>query len=277
MSSQSRVRNSPPTADLATQPQLADTTLPVPEHSRLAARGRATFGDSRTRVGRQLYSVTMKLPRAIGYIRVSTEEQARSALGLEAQERAIRLAAEQRGWELMDIVADAGLSGSRKDRPGLLRALARMRRKEAEFLVVAKLDRLSRSIRDGADVIDQANRQGWALVDLGSGVDMSTPAGEMVAGVLLSAAQYERRLIGVRTKEGLASAKARGVALGKPTSYSDEVLHRVREMHEQGQSLRTIAGTLTADGVKTSRGRSWHASSVRSVLLSQRMRELTAA
>lgn len=219
----------------------------------------------------------MKLPRAIGYVRVSTEEQARSALGLEAQERAICLAAEQRGWELVDIVTDAGLSGTRKDRPGLLRALSRMRRKEAEFLVVAKLDRLSRSIRDGADVIDQANRQGWALVDLGSGVDMSTPAGEMVAGVLLSAAQYERRLIGVRTKEGLASAKARGVALGKPTEYPDEVLAKVRALHEDGYSLRRIALTLTEQGVKTSRGGSWYASSVRSVLQSQRMSTLCAA
>lgn len=217
----------------------------------------------------------MKLPRAIGYVRVSTEEQARFALGLVAQERAIRQAAEQRGWDLVDVITDAGLSGSRKDRPGLLRALARMQRREAEFLVVAKLDRLSRSIRDGADVIDQANRQRWALVDLGSGVDMSTPAGEMVAGVLLSAAQYERRLIGVRTKEGLASAKARGVPLGKPTSYPDDVLLRVRALHEEGLSLRRIAEALTADAVKTTKGGAWHASSVRSLLCSERMAALT--
>lgn len=231
----------------------------------------------RTRDGRQLYSAAMKPPRAIGYIRVSTEEQARSALGLEAQERAILLAAEQRGWDLVDVVTDAGLSGSRKDRPGLQSALARMRRKEAQFLVVAKLDRLSRSIRDGADVIDQASRQGWALVDLGSGVDMSTPAGEMVAGVLLSAAQYERRLIGVRTKEGLASAKARGVPLGKPTSYPDDVLLRVRVLRETGQSLRKIAEALTADGVKTTKGGTWYASSVRSLLNSERMAALITA
>lgn len=219
----------------------------------------------------------MKLPCAIGYVRVSTEEQARSALGLDAQKRAIRMAAEQRGWDLVDIVADAGLSGSRKDRPGLQSALTRMRRKEAEFLVVAKLDRLSRSIRDGADMIDQANRQGWALVDLGSGVDMSTPAGEMVAGVLLSAAQYERRLIGVRTKEGLASAKARGVSLGKPTSYPDELLTRILHMHGQGLSLRKIAEKLTNDGVTTTKGGRWHASSVLSVLNSERMTALAAA
>lgn len=218
----------------------------------------------------------MNKSRAIGYVRVSTEEQARSGLGLEAQVRAIHTAAEQRGWELVDIITDAGISGSKADRPGLTTALARMRKHDADLLVVAKLDRLSRSIRDGADVIDKANRQGWALVDLGSGVDMSTPAGEMVAGVLLSAAQYERRLIGVRTREGLASAKARGVKLGAQTAYPDALLERIHRMQAEGASLRNIADTLTAEGVTTAKGGAWHASSVRSVLRSERMAALVA-
>lgn len=219
----------------------------------------------------------MTTPRALGYVRVSTEEQARSGLGLEAQERAIRTAAEHRGWDLADVIIDAGVSGSKSDRPGLTDALARMRRHEADYLIVAKLDRLSRSVRDGADVIDQANRQGWALVDLGSGVDMSTPAGEMVAGVLLSAAQYERRLIGVRTREGLAEAKARGVKLGQQTAYSDALLERIRGMRDSGMSLRAIAQALTMEGVATAKGGAWHASSVRSVLNSERVRELVGA
>lgn len=223
-----------------------------------------------------MYSHGMTTPRALGYVRVSTEEQARSGLGLEAQVRAIRTAAEQRGWDLVDIITDAGISGSQTDRPGLTTALARMRRRNADLLVVAKLDRLSRSIRDGADVIDRANRQGWALVDLGSGVDMSTPAGEMVAGVLLSAAQYERRLIGVRTREGLAEAKARGVKLGQQTAYPDALLERIHGMHGDGLSLRRIAEQLTAEGIATAKGGQWHASSVRSVLRSERMAALTA-
>lgn len=118
---------------------------------------------------------------------------------------------------------------------------------------------------------------GWALVDLGSGVDMSTPAGEMVAGVLLSAAQYERRLIGVRTREGLAEAKARGVKLGHQTTYPDALLERIHGMHTEGMSLRRIAEQLTADGVTTAKGGQWHASSVRSVLRSERMGALVAA
>ena len=91
-----------------------------------------------------------------------------------------------------------------------------------------------------------------------------------------TAAQYERRLIGVRTKEGLASAKARGVSLGKPTSYPDELLTRIHHLHSQGLSLRKIAEALTDDGVTTAKSGRWHASSVRSVLNSERMTALVA-
>lgn len=96
----------------------------------------------------------------------------------------------------------------------------------------------------------------------------------MVAGVKLSAAQYERRLIGVRTREGLASAKARGVQLGKPTAYPDELLERIHSMHGEVLSLRRIAEQLTADEIATAKGGAWHASSVRSVLRSERMAAL---
>ena len=221
-----------------------------------------------------MYTKGMNTPRAIGYIRVSTEEQARSGLGLDAQRNAITAAATTRGWHLVDVIVDAGVTGSKAHRPGLDTARERMARREADYLVVAKLDRLSRSIRDGADVIEQANRQGWSLVDLGSGVDMSTPAGEMVAGVLLSAAQYERRLIGQRTREGLAVARARGARIGQPTTYSDETLRRVKALKAEGMSLRGIAERLTNDGIPTAKGGAWHASSVRSVLNSRRMTEL---
>lgn len=124
---------------------------------------------------------------------------------------------------------------------------------------------------------EQGNRQAWALVDLSSGIDMSTPAGEMVACALLSAAQYERRLIGIRTKKGLASAKARAVSLGKPTSYLDELLTRIHRMHGKVLSLPKDSEGLTDDSVATARAGWWHASSVLSVLNSERMTALAAA
>lgn len=228
--------------------------------------------------GLDLYSERMTTTlRAIGYVRVSTDEQARSGLGLEAQEQAIRAAAEQRGWELVDVITDAGLSGRKANRPGLVEAKARMKRREADLLVVAKLDRLSRSVRDGANTLEVAEKQGWGLVDLGSGVDMSIPEGVMVANMLMAAAQYEAQIGGVRTKEGLAAAKARGVKLGRQTAYPDALLERIRGMHQNGMPLRGIADALTADGVTTARGGRWHASSVRSVLRSGRMAALTGS
>jgi DNA invertase Pin-like site-specific DNA recombinase len=85
---------------------------------------------------------------------------------------------------------------------------------QADALVVAKLDRLSRSVGDFAGLMDLARRQGWALIALDLGVDTTTPAGEMMANVMASFAQFERRVIAQRTKDALAQAKARGVRLG---------------------------------------------------------------
>jgi DNA invertase Pin-like site-specific DNA recombinase len=84
----------------------------------------------------------------------------------------------------------------------------------ADMLVIGKLDRLSRSVAQGAQVMDRAKRKGWSLVALDFGLDTTTPAGEMVANVSLSTAQYEWRLIGQRTKDALAAKREQGVRLG---------------------------------------------------------------
>ncbi len=86
----------------------------------------------------------------------------------------------------------------------------------ADVLLVAKLDRLTRSLRDFGELAERARKRRWALVCLDLGVDTTTPAGELVAGVVASTAQYERRLIGQRTREALAARRAAGVRLGRP-------------------------------------------------------------
>lgn len=82
------------------------------------------------------------------------------------------------------------------------------------MLIASKLDRVSRSVRDFAGLLDRAQSRGWRLVLLDLG-DTSTAAGEMIANLIASAAQYERRLIGQRTREGLAAKRAQGVRLGR--------------------------------------------------------------
>lgn len=205
--------------------------------------------------------------RVIGYIRVSTEEQADSRAGLEAQRAAILAEAERRGWKLVEVIEDAGFSGKNLKRPGIQAALDALQSRRADTLVVAKLDRLSRSLLDFAGLMDKATRERWALVALDLGVDTTSPAGEAMANVLATFAQFERRLIGQRTREALAAKRARGERVGRASTLPADVVLRVREAKSQGNSLRAIAAMLNADGVPTGQGgKAWYASSVKAVL-----------
>src|SRR5678809_870361 len=139
--------------------------------------------------------------RVLAYVRVSTEEQADSRAGLEAQRGAIRRECERRGWQIVEVIEDAGYSAKDLKRPGVRAALEQLERKRADGLVVAKLDRLSRSMLDFTSVMAKAQKEGWALLALDCAVDTTTPAGEAMAHVLATFAQFERRLIGQRTRE----------------------------------------------------------------------------
>lgn len=211
------------------------------------------------------------LVRAVGYVRVSTSDQVESGAGLAAQRAAIEAEVDRRGWELVEVFEDAGVSGrSLRGRPALAAALARVEGDEADALVVSKLDRLSRSLLDFAGLMTRAKDGGWNLVALDLGIDLSTPAGEFMASVMASAAQWERRLIGQRTRDALAAKQAAGVRLGRPQSLPTDVVGRIRDARAGGASLAAIATRLTADGVPTAHGGAkWHPSTVRAVLGSQ--------
>ena len=205
--------------------------------------------------------------QVVGYIRVSTDEQTSSGLGLDAQRAAIVAECERRGWDLADIYEDAGASGkSMSGRPALRAALEAVRSHRAGALVVAKLDRLSRSLLDFSTLMVDSQKEGWALVILDLGVDTTTPSGEMIANVMATFAQFERRLIGQRTKDALAVKMREGVKLGRPRSVGDDVVERIRAERAEGKSLRAIATGLNEDGVATGHGGAkWYASTVRAV------------
>ena len=151
----------------------------------------------------------------VGYTRVTTTEQGDSGLGLAAQETAIRGECDRRGWTLAALHSDT-LSGKTLARPGLADALDAVETGAAGGIIVAKLDRLSRSLVDFAGLMARAQAGGWNLVALDLGIDLATPAGEFMANVLASAAQWERRIIGQRTRDALAVKAAQGVRLGRP-------------------------------------------------------------
>ncbi|MGF7120201.1 recombinase family protein [Rhodococcus sp. BE178] len=198
----------------------------------------------------------------LGYVRVSTDEQARSGLGLEAQESALKAEAERRGWELT-ILRDEGASGKQVN-PGLRKALEQLASGLADGLVVAKMDRISRSLLHAVEILDTAKAQGWALVVLDLGVDLTTPAGRALAGTMAVFAEFERELIRERTRAAAAAAKARGTKLGRPSQIPTPVARRIVEMRETGLSYGAIARALTDDQVLSPAGRpTWQASTVR--------------
>jgi len=204
--------------------------------------------------------------RIVGYIRVSTAEQGASGAGLEAQRAAIESECGRRGWQLVRVEEDM-LSGRTLRRPGLQSALDACRSAEVDGIVVAKLDRLSRSLVDFASLLAEAQAGGWNLVALDLGVDLSTPSGEFLANVMASAAQWERRIIGMRTKEALAVRRMQGVRLGRPPTIAPGLACRIRALRSRGHTLQSICDRLNRDEVPTPRGGAiWRPSSLRAVL-----------
>lgn len=200
----------------------------------------------------------------IGYLRVSTEEQASSGLGLEAQRDAIQRYIDAHGWNVL-WYEDAGLSAKSLDRPQLQSALNRLdaspKRRDVDGIVVAKLDRLSRSVVDFAGVLELARARKWALVAIDLGVDTSTPTGELVANVMMSVAQWERRVIGERTSAAMQAAKRSGRHMGRVSVLP----HAVRERLLQLRTTRTLAATaavLNAEGLSTGTGKPWTGNAV---------------
>lgn len=213
----------------------------------------------------------------VSYLRVSTERQGRSGLGLEAQRRAVADFLNGGSWRHVAELVEVE-SGSRDNRPRLSEAMA-LCRIHGATLVIAKLDRLS---RDAAFLLN-LQKAGVRFV----AADMPE-ANELVVGIMAVVAQAERKMISTRTKAALAAAKARGVRLGKPENLSNREAGQVRGRAGQARraeervqdlapvlagvraegavSLRQIAAALNGRGIPAARGGAWSAAQVRRVL-----------
>lgn len=213
--------------------------------------------------------------KVIGYLRVSTEEQAVSGLGLADQRSVIGGEAAHRAWDDLEFMADEGFSAKNLSRPAVAVALEMLRRGEASVLVVSKLDRLSRSLLDFATLMDRAKREGWQLVVLDLAIDTTVPSGALMANVMACFAEYERQLISSRTSAALQQLKSQGVRLGRPRTLAQSVTTRIVSDRQSGLTLAAIADSLNGDRVPTARGGArWYPSSVKAVLVSA---ELDAA
>jgi DNA invertase Pin-like site-specific DNA recombinase len=206
------------------------------------------------------------LPRVVGYVRVSTQGQVASGLSLAAQVEQITQECEKRGWCLQAIERDEGRSAKTMTRDGLQAALEALAQGSADALMVSKSDRATRSVRDLYALMDASVEQGWTLVDLEAEVDTSDPTGRMLAGMRGVVSQWEREIIGKRTREALAQKRQSGVVLGRPTALAESTASYARSLRAQGLSVRKIAARLTAEAVPTACGEGkWSATQVQRI------------
>lgn len=211
--------------------------------------------------------------RAYGYLRVSTDAQADSGLGLEAQRSAITAAAARLGLDLGDVFTDAGLSGALEleDRPGLFAAVNALKR--GDVLLVAKRDRLGRDVVAVAMLERLTARKGARIISAaGEGTEGTDAASMLQRRILDAFGEYERLIIGQRTKAALKAKRDRGERAGNiPFGYSlnadgrtldanaDEqhVIGLLRDLKAAGYTLRQIADELNRQGFTTRRGTAW--------------------
>lgn len=194
--------------------------------------------------------------RCVIYLRVSTDEQVSSGLGLEAQEASCRRWAEAHGLTIAEVVIEQAVSGkvAPANRPGFGRALALLDGCEAGVLLIRRQDRVSRRLRHTLAVIDHADEQGWSIATTDGELDTSTAAGRLKVNVMASVAEYEAGVISERTREALAAKREAGVLLGRPRQIPDDVVARIVAEREEGRTLTAIAADLTAEGIPTARG-----------------------
>ena len=220
------------------------------------------------------------MSKVIGYCRVSTERQAGEGVSLDAQRAKIEGYCALYNLELVEVIVDAGCSAKNLNRPGIQRALDMVRRKEAVGIVVFKLDRLTRRLKDLDHLIENYFLKGCSLVSVTEQYDTGTANGRMVLNVMTSILQWQREEIGERTRWAMQYKKSKNESTGEaPFGWGvgpdgvhleenhDEqrVICLINELRDGGLSIRKITARLNAEQVPA-RGRLWHKTSVERVL-----------
>jgi len=228
--------------------------------------------------------------RMIGYIRVSTDEQAEHGVSLAAQRRKIRAQCEAQGYELVRIESDEGVSGTvpPSQRPALSQALASIESGEADGLCCIKLDRLSRRTRDILELADDADRNGWRLDVIQERLDTGSPVGKFTLTILAGLAELERDQIALRTQDAVDHVAKEGRARSRYTPYGfrnqdgdfvtlrgdkrplvahveeQKAIRKLQRLQNQGVSVRAAVRKM-AKTKNPRTDRTWSASTVQSI------------
>jgi site-specific DNA recombinase len=217
--------------------------------------------------------------RAIGYVRVSTDDQVREGVSLDVQESRIRAYCEAKSWQLVSVVRDEGKSAKDLKRPGLQEILGALPKRQRCFdvLVVVKLDRLTRSVRDLGNLIDAFKRARVGFTSIQESVDTASASGELFFNLVASVSQWERRAIGERTLSAMAHLRAQGRRISRqlrfgvrfdaagrvePDPREQATLSKILQLRETGLSLRAISTALAGQGNLARSGRPFTASTL---------------
>jgi len=220
--------------------------------------------------------------KVIAYIRVSTDEQDRSGLGLESQVEKIEAYCKLYDLDLIETFKDAASGKNMSKREGLLQALEVLRNGDAQGLIVAKLDRLTRSVRDLGYLLGEYFESKYSLIIVTEQIDTRTPTGRLIANILGSVGQWERETIAQRTADALQAKRARGEKCGGDVPYGfdaddaglltenpeeQHVITLIQELRGKGFSLRGICQELKVRGYRNRAGRiSWKPMTISRIL-----------
>jgi len=224
--------------------------------------------------------------KAIGYMRVSTEQQAESGLSLEGQRQKLESYADLHDYDLVDLHEDAGESGKDLDRDGLQAALDALENGDADCLIVYKVNRLSRHVGDMQMLIENYFGEGadHHLAAVSDHVDTTTATGRMMLNILLSVDQGERERIAERTREALELKRQKGEYTGgrvpfgfevddegnlQPDEREQQILRDIRELRRDGMTQAKIASELNSRGVNRRNANDWHQPALSRVLNSE--------
>jgi DNA invertase Pin-like site-specific DNA recombinase len=173
------------------------------------------------------------------YARVSTSDKGQDP---QMQLRELREHCQRRGWEIVGEYVDVGVSGSKDSRPELNKLVADAHRRKLDAILVWKLDRFGRSLKHLVNSLAEFESLGIAFISLKESLDLTTPAGRLMFGIISAMAEFERDLIRERVRSGIANRRAKGFRVGrKPISIDPAKLLQLRS---QGQTIREIALTL---------------------------------
>lgn len=202
------------------------------------------------------------MKKTIGYTRVSTAEQATEGVSLDMQARKIVSYCDVKDWTLDEVITDEGESAKSLNRPGVARLIDMVEAGEVSTVIVYKLDRLTRSVADLDRLVKLFEREGVALVSLQESLDATTATGRLMMNLLASVSQWEREVIGERTKDALQELKAQGKKLGRIGFTDASVIEEIKAQRANGWTFQDITADLNARQVPTARGGTWSVSTV---------------